>query len=31
MAGGLGKVGGQVCACGAFGSSPIVFGLDLAV
>ena len=31
MAGGLGMVGGQVCDCGAFGSSPVVFGFNLAV
>ena len=29
--GGLGMVGGQECACSAFGSSLVVFGLDLAV
>ena len=31
MVGGLGMVGGQVCDCGAFGSSPVVFGFNLAV
>ena len=31
MVGGLGKVGGQLCACSAFGCSPNVFGLDLTV
>ena len=29
--GGLGMVGGQECACSAFGSSLVVFGLDIPV
>jgi len=31
MGGGLGMVGGLICECGAFGSSPVLYGLDLAV
>ena len=31
MVGGLGMVGGHMCVCSAFGSSLVVFGLDLAV